>query len=117
MTEIVFKVARAAEWETARATGVYRGSTDDLRGGFIHLSSASQLPGTLRKHFKGARDLILIAFEAGALAQSLKWESSRNGEAFPHLYAPLPVAKALWSRPIGCDDEGNPQIDEAQLTC
>jgi uncharacterized protein (DUF952 family) len=103
---LVFKICGKAEWAEAEALGHYHGSADDLRDGFIHLSTAAQLAGTLAKHFAGRDDLLLIAFEAEALASALKWEPSRGGHLFPHLYAPLPAGGVLWLRPLGRDEAG-----------
>lgn len=117
MNKLVFKIARAAEWSAAQAAGQYFGSPDDLRDGFIHLSAAPQVSGTLEKYFRAERDLVLVAFNADALGSALRWETSRNGEAFPHCYAPLPVVAAQWARPILQDEKGNNVIKEASLAC
>lgn len=117
MTRRVFKILRRQEWNDALAVGHFLGSPDDRRDGFIHLSAADQVIGTLHRHFSAERDLIIMAFEADALGVPLKWEASRNGEQFPHLYAALPVALSLWSRAIVRDDLGNLQLSEADLTC
>ena len=89
MGDIVYKIARKAEWEEAAKTGVFTGSPDDKRDGFIHLSSAAQVRATCAIHFAGERDLVLVAIEAERLGPSLKWEVSRKGDKFPHLYGPL----------------------------
>lgn len=108
----VFKVATAAEWTRAMERGAYQGSADDIRDGFIHLSLRHQLDGTLAKHFRQRSDLILIAFEAASLGDALKWEVSRGGDRFPHLYAPLPAARALWTRPLTLGEDGVPQLPQ-----
>lgn len=100
MKRIVYKIARAAEWRIAEASGRFSGSPDDVRDGPIHLSTEAQLDGTLDKHFSGNVELVLIAFEEGALAPDLKWEASRGGLLFPHYYGVLPLAKALWHKPL-----------------
>ncbi|MGE0829248.1 MAG: DUF952 domain-containing protein [Hyphomonadaceae bacterium] len=84
----VYKIAPAAEW--AAADALYDGSADDARDGFIHLSGADQIEGTLARHFAGQRGLVLIEIEAAALGAALRWEASRNGAFFPHLYGKLP---------------------------
>jgi uncharacterized protein (DUF952 family) len=89
MGDIVYKIARKAEWDEAQRTGVYSGSPDDKRDGFIHLSSAAQVRATCAIHFAGEGDLVLVAIEAERLGPSLKWEVSRKGDKFPHLYGPL----------------------------
>ena len=108
--ELVFKICREAEWAEARASGSYTGSADDARDGFIHLSTAGQLIGTAGKYFRGIEGLVLVAFEPAALGEALKWEPSRGGALFPHLYAPLPVAKALWASPLPLAADGVPVI-------
>jgi uncharacterized protein (DUF952 family) len=117
MKKIVYKIATAAEWSGAIAIGYYEGSLDDKRDGFIHLSEHQQLSGTLEKHFKGKRDLVLIAFEADSLAPDLKWEQSRGGELFPHLYSNLPVSVALWKRPLRINSDSVHCLDEEWFAC
>jgi uncharacterized protein (DUF952 family) len=109
---LVFKIATATQWASAVETGAFAGSIDDLRDGFIHLSAGDQLSGTLAKHFRGQSDLVLIAFTALSLAPELKWEVSRGGDLFPHLYAPLAAIHALWVKPLTLDAEGIPQVPE-----
>ena len=94
-SEIIYKICPRREWEAAEAAGVYRGSADDQRDGFIHLSRKEQVDGTLAKHFVGQKDLVLISVEADVLGDALKYEPSRNGELFPHLYGELPTAIVL----------------------
>ena len=117
MKQIIFKIAKSAEWRDAIAKGYYSGSADDVRDGFIHLSSRSQLSGTLDKHFRGETDLLLIAFEEASLGPGLKWEVSRGGQLFPHLYGPLPVSDALWERALASDDQGVPMLRDEWFTC
>ena len=97
---LVYKVCAAPEWSAAVATGTYVGSPVDRRDGFIHLSAAAQLEETLRRHFAGQRDLLLVAIDPDAVGAGLRWEPSRGGELFPHLYGELPVALARWVRAI-----------------
>lgn len=91
----IYKVVAAAQWRDAEAKGVFDGAPVDLRDGYIHFSTAEQLEETLSKHFAGQSDLLIITFESDALGEALKWEPSRGGQLFPHLYAPLPVPAAL----------------------
>lgn len=86
---LIYKICPASAWREAERQGVYRGSPDDVRDGFIHLSTAAQLEGTARKHFFGQTGLFLIEVEAEALRDALRWERSRNDELFPHLYGEL----------------------------
>jgi uncharacterized protein (DUF952 family) len=95
----VYKICGRAEWQAARNEGVYRGSAADARDGFIHLSAATQVEGTLARHFAGRQDLVLVAFEEAALP-GLKWEASREGALFPHVYGTLAVARTLWVKDL-----------------
>jgi len=85
----IYKICSASAWREAERQGVYRGSADDARDGFIHFSSASQVAQTAKKHFFGQQALFLIEVDADALGERLRWERSRNGELFPHLYGEL----------------------------
>lgn len=108
----VYKIALNALWEAARRGGVFAGSEDDARDGFIHLSTGKQLAGTIARHFRNRTDLVLIAYEAAALGEALRWESSRGGQLFPHLYAPLPMNLALWEQPLQSPPDGKPILEE-----
>jgi uncharacterized protein (DUF952 family) len=107
---LIYKILPADEWAAAEARGVFEGSAVDLADGFIHFSNAAQAPETAAKWFRGRTGLVLVAFEADVLGPGLKWEPSRGGDLFPHLYGPLPVKLALWVRPLGLDAEGVPAL-------
>lgn len=96
----VYKVLRADEWAAFEATGRFDGSPDDRRDGFIHLSAAEQLEGTLARHFAGEAGLVRLALDADALGEALRWEVSRGGAAFPHLYRPLLRDEVIEATPI-----------------
>jgi uncharacterized protein (DUF952 family) len=85
----IYKICPASAWREAERRGVYRGSSDDARDGFIHFSTASQVRETARKHFFGQKGLFLIEVDAEVLGDALRWERSRNDEMFPHLYGEL----------------------------
>ena len=85
----IYKICSASAWREAERQGVYRGSADDLRDGFIHFSLPSQVAETARKHYVGQTGLFLIEVDADALGEALRWEPSRNDELFPHLYGEL----------------------------
>ena len=106
MAEPVYKVLSEAAFAEAARKGHFAGSPDDLRDGFIHLSQAHQLAGTLAKHFAGQQGLVLLALDAAQLGAAMKWEVSRGGEPFPHLYAPLDLAAMLWAEPLPLDAYG-----------
>lgn len=91
---------------------MYRGSAADLRDGFIHFSTAAQLAGTLVKHFAQQRDLILVAVDANTLGPALKWEASRGGDQFPHLYGDLPLTAVRWTRPLPEEADGKRALPE-----
>ncbi len=94
MDALIYKICPRAEWEAAIALGVYRGSEVDRRDGFIHLSTAAQVDETLRRHFTGQSDLLLVAVDPAALGAALRYEVSRGGALFPHLYGELLVSLA-----------------------
>lgn len=97
---VIYKICGQAEWTAAVAQGVYRGSPDDLRDGFIHFSAAEQVRGTAAKWFAGRLDLVLIALDPRSLGPQLRYEASRGGALFPHLYAELPTRHALALYPL-----------------
>ncbi len=112
MPALVYKIVTETQWREAQAAGVFAGAPVDRADGYIHLSDAGQVAETAAKHFAGARDLLLVAIEAAALGDALKWEPSRGGALFPHLYAPLPVAAALWVRPLPLGLDGRHAFPE-----
>jgi uncharacterized protein (DUF952 family) len=105
-SHLIYKVCPAAEWHDAVAAGTYRGSAVDLRDGFIHFSTGAQLAETLRRHFADQRDLVLVAVDPDDLGTRLRWEPSRGGDLFPHLYAELPTALARQVSPLDVDGGG-----------
>ena len=92
-------------WREAERAGAFHGAAVDARDGFIHLSTAAQVRETAAKHFAGATDLTLVAVDADALDGALKWEISRGGDRFPHLYGALPLAAVLWAKPLPLGDD------------
>jgi uncharacterized protein (DUF952 family) len=91
----IFKICSKAVWEQIQHLTSWPGSQHDLRDGFIHFSTASQLEGTIQKHYAGQTDLMLLAIEGDTLGEALRWEPSRGGELFPHLYGALPIASVI----------------------
>ena len=108
----VYKILSRDAWAAAERAGRFEGAGIDLADGYIHLSTASQAPGTARLHFAGQSDLVLLRIDADALAPALKWEPSRGGQLFPHLYGPLDCALVEAVTPIPLDDAGVPQLGE-----
>jgi uncharacterized protein (DUF952 family) len=99
----IYKICPAKAWREAEQQGAYRGSADDARDGFIHFSTAAQVPGTAANHFAGQGDLVLVAVPADALGAALRWEPSRGGDLFPHLYGELSpdLATGVTALPLG----------------
>ena len=104
----VYKILSKLEWRQAQSCGRFEGSSIDLRDGFIHLSTAEQVPETLRLHFKDQEGLLLIAFKESSL-NSLKWETSRGGQQFPHVYSTIDTAHAIQEWSLFSDQFGIPQ--------
>jgi uncharacterized protein (DUF952 family) len=92
MSGAIYKIARVREWKEAVNGGVFTGSVDDKRDGFIHFSTAAQVRATCDKHFAAEERLYLVAVDPDRLGSALKWEPSRGGQNFPHLYGTLPLA-------------------------
>lgn len=101
----LYRLVGEAEWEAARAAGVFAGSEHDRRDGFIHFSTAAQAAETAAKHYAGRTDLLLLSVDPAALTAPLKWEPSRGGALFPHLYGALPVSAVTRAErlPLGPD--------------
>jgi uncharacterized protein (DUF952 family) len=102
----IYKICTAMEWREAEGAGVYRGSEADQRDGFIHLSTAEQVAETAVRHFAKQSDLVLLAVDAAALGDRLKWEPSRGGALFPHLYGQLPLTAVRRFDPLPLDSDG-----------
>jgi len=125
---IIYKLVTRGEWEAARSGGFFAGSDTDRRDGFIHFSTAAQVAETARRYFAGVPDLLLVAADADMLAAlpslvldaasarnaaetgQLRFEASRGGDLFPHLYAPLPFAAVIGETDIPLDPDGAPLI-------
>ena len=107
----VYKLLTRAEWAAAEARGRFEGSAVDLADGFIHFSTAAQAPETGRRYFSGVADLLIVGFEDDALGEDLKWEPSRGGDLFPHLYGALPTALAVEVRDVALDADGAPVLE------
>lgn len=106
MTQPIFKILSTAEWRAAESAGAFRGAGIDLADGFIHFSTAEQAAETAAKHFAGKGDLVLVAVDAERLGAALKWEVSRGGALFPHLYGALATGDALWVKPLPLGPNG-----------
>ena len=102
----IYKICDTAQWMQAERDGEFRGSAADLADGYIHFSTATQVAGTAARHFAGMSGLVLVAVEADKLGAALKWEPSRGGALFPHLYGVLPMAAVRWAKPLRLDNDG-----------
>ena len=109
---MIYKICPASAWCEAARQGVYRGSADDVRDGFIHFSTAAQVDGTAKKHFFGQSGLFLIVVDAGALGDALRWERSRNDELFPHLYGELDLGAVTGVLDLRARSDGYHDIPE-----
>jgi uncharacterized protein (DUF952 family) len=107
MHTTIYKICPQPLWREAEATGRFDGAGIDVADGFIHFSTADQAVETAARHFAGQRDLLLIAVDATTLGDGLKYEVSRGGALFPHLYAPLPLSAVKWVKPLPLGPDGN----------
>jgi uncharacterized protein (DUF952 family) len=103
---IIYKILPASLWDEAQRAGVFRGAPVDLADGYIHFSTAAQAAETAAKHFAGQTDLVLLHVDAEALGDALKWEPSRGGALFPHLYAPLDLTHVKRADPLPLGGNG-----------
>jgi uncharacterized protein (DUF952 family) len=106
----VYKILPRNAWEAARGAGRFEGSPVDLQDGFIHFSTAAQAPETAARHFAGQDGLVIVGFDAADLGEALRWEPSRGGALFPHLYGVLDPVLALEVRPLSLGADGAPQV-------
>jgi len=109
----VYKILTADQLAALEADGTFTGSPDDLRDGFVHMSTAAQLAGTLDRHFAGRADLAICAVDAEACGAALRWEASRGGALFPHLYAPLALDTVLAYGPVEREADGTVKLPVA----
>jgi len=108
----IYKICSASAWREAERQGVYRGSADDIKDGFIHFSGSSQVAATAKKHFFGQTGLFLIEVDVDALGDALRWERSRNDELFPHLYGELDLGAVTAVLDMRARSDGTHDIPE-----
>ena len=106
MSGLIYKICQRALWADAEATGLFEGAAVDHADGYIHLSTADQVKQTAALHFAGQSDLVLVAVDADALGEALRYEPSRGGDLFPHLYGSLPTSTVRWVSPLPLDAGG-----------
>lgn len=104
---MIYHMCRADEWAAAVKSGTYRGSSQDLADGFIHFSTAPQIVESAKRHRAGQDGLLLVAVDADTLGARVKWEASRGGEPFPHLYGPLDPTESTSVHPLQLGADGN----------
>lgn len=100
----IYKVLRRPEWQILRQNRKSAGAPVDVADGFVHFSALDQLAETLAKHFAGEQDLMLVSVEADRLGDALRWEPSRGGALFPHLYRDMHLSDVVWAQPIAVED-------------
>ena len=115
MSEVAYKLVDRAEWTAALAAGAYAGSAVDQADGYIHMSTTAQLAETARRHYAGTSDLVLVEVTLAPLGEALKWEASRGGDLFPHLFAPLPAAPEAPQRGLSVDSDGVMRFDDGAV--
>ena len=104
MVKPIYKILADAAYDAAKIEGRFFGTADDLRDGFIHFSARHQVAATLAKHYPGQDELLLLSVDPARLGAALKWEESRGGDLFPHLYGPLDLSAVVAEAPLALDD-------------
>ena len=112
MTTLIYKILSAAEWQAAERAGVFTGAGIDLADGFIHFSTAAQAQETARRHFAGQADLVVLEVEADDLGALIRWEPSRGGDLFPHLYGALAASLVRYVTEAPLDAAGTPMLGD-----
>lgn len=100
MNSTIYKILTAEQWKELQANQRTAGAPIDVADGFVHFSTAEQVEETAKKHFHGQEGLVLAAFNAEDFGDDLRWEPSRGGDLFPHLYGELPLNRLIWSKPL-----------------
>ncbi len=114
MDRIIYKICPKSLWDQALAAGVFEGAPVDHADGFIHFSTAGQVVETASKHFAGQHGLLLLAVEVSKLGDALKYEVSRGGDLFPHLYTAMPLDSVIRQWELENDADGNPVIPDLE---
>lgn len=114
MPKNIYKIVPQALWNSAQSKGVFEGAAIDLKDGYIHFSTARQVADTAALHFAGQSDLLLVAVDGDALGDKLRFEPSRGGDLFPHLYDVLPMHSVLWVKPMPLGNDGLHEMPDLQ---
>jgi len=109
---VIYKIVDASLWAQAQKADSVPPMAVDEADGFIHFSTLTQLVGTLRLHFAGRSDIMLLAVRAEDIAAELRWEPSRGGDLFPHLYGTLPMSAIIWAKPVAVSADGDPHLPD-----
>jgi uncharacterized protein (DUF952 family) len=104
---IIYKICSELLWREAEKAGIFAGAPVDIQDGYLHFSTGQQVRETAARHFAGGGDLLLIAVDANLLGEALRYEPSRGGDLFPHLYAALPLSSVLWVKPLPLGADGH----------
>jgi uncharacterized protein (DUF952 family) len=110
---IIYKICPEPLWQVAEAKGALMGLPIDLADGYVHFSTGTQLAETLRLHFAGVEGLVVAAINTDKLEGDLRYEASRGGQLFPHLYGPLPMSAVVWVEPLLLARDGTHMIPDA----
>lgn len=113
--DMIYRLAGRDDWARARQSGAYEGAEVDARDGYIHFSTAAQLRQTAALHYRDRDDVVLLAVPVAAVARDLRWEESRGGDLFPHLYANLPASAVAETYALALGDDGAPVIEDAMI--
>ena len=105
--KIIYKICKESLWPKSGSIDQFDGSPIDVQDGYLHFSTALQVRDTAARHFSGQTDLLLIAIDTELLGEDLRYESSRGGDLFPHLYARLPLSAVLWKKPLPLGPDGH----------
>ncbi|MBF9195764.1 DUF952 domain-containing protein [Microvirga terrestris] len=111
---IIYKICPSVLWQEAEKVGFFTGAPIDIQDGYLHFSTAEQVRETAARHFAGQSDLLLIAIDADSLGSTLRFEPSRGGDLFPHLYTHLPLSAVRWVKPLPLGADGQhlfPDLD------
>ena len=109
---VIYKILRQTEWAALKSIGQFEGSEHDKRDGFIHMSTAGQLQGTLDKHYTQGDIVILAAVTLSEVSEMVKWEVSRGGAEFPHIYGELPLSAVQQDWDLSPDPEGRYAVED-----
>ncbi|WP_299784679.1 DUF952 domain-containing protein [uncultured Marivita sp.] len=109
---MIYKILRSDEWAALQAQGETKGAPIDVADGYVHFSTAEQVRETAAKHFADVDGLMLLAYDESTLTGDLRWEPSRGGALFPHLYGPLRLSDMVWAKPLPLEASGHAFPDD-----